>query len=176
MIYTAICGGKDLDRKDIKVFKEYSRFFDPRLNAKIYKILPHLFMDCEYSVWLDGNMYPLKEEKEYIALLGGNDIAVFKHPERNTTKEEADFCVLKEKDLKENIKDYPASKLYSCGFIIRRHTDKIKQLCEKWWAEICTGSVRDQISFGYVFKDEPITVIDKCIWANDLFLIKPHIK
>lgn len=183
MIYTAIAGDKDEPRNDIKVFTT-DMFVSPRMNAKIFKILPHLFMKDEYSVWVDGNIYPKKTEEEYVSLLGDNDIAVLKHPERDCVYEEAGFCKIKGKDTAEHIDPqvqryrqagYPANNgLYACGFIIRRHTEEMKRLCERWWAEICTGSSRDQISFPVVFKD--ITVIEKSPWGNDLFEYRNHTK
>lgn len=183
MLYTSISGSKDLPRNDIKVI-EYDRFKDDRMNAKIAKIMPHLFMDCEYSVWVDGNIYPLMEESEYIKLLGDKDIAVFRHPERQNVYDEADFCKLKGKDIGDRIdpqiarykkEGFDGSGLVACGFIVRRHTKEIKRLCEQWWAEICTCSVRDQISFPYVFKGK-YNIIDRNIWDNEFIIMKPHIK
>jgi len=37
------------------------------------------------------------------------------------------------------------------GVLIRKHTDRVKRLNERWWAEICRGSLRDQISFPFVW-------------------------
>lgn len=182
MIYTSITGERDKMRDDIKVFS-YDAFKSDRMNAKIAKILPHYFIDEEYSVWVDGNVFPLKTEEEYIKLLDDKDIAVFRHPERKCIYDEAMFCRLKGKDgaqiIEDHIKRYNLtnqSGLYACGFIIRRHTERMKQLCEKWWAEICTGSSRDQISFPYVFPKDEIKVLEGNIWANDLVEFRSHLK
>lgn len=183
MIYTAIAGNKDAERNDIKVFTT-DKFVSPRMNAKMFKILPHLFMEDEYSVWMDGNIYPKKTEEEYISLLNGKDMAVLVHPERKCLYDEAEFCKLKGKDTAENIDPqierykkagHPkGSGLWACGFIVRRHTPEMKRLCEQWWAEICAGSSRDQISFPFVFKD--FTSIPYNCWDNELFDYKPHAK
>ena len=159
MIYTAITNQFDIPRNSIKCFTEYNKFKSPVLNAKIYKILSHLFIDDEYSIWIDGNLFLKVEEKELIKLLGDKDIAVFQNPYRDNIYEEADECKrLKLDDNKiidEQIKRYGNSVegLGACYLIIRRNTKEIKRLNEKWWAEICRGSVRDQISFPYVFRD-----------------------
>lgn len=182
MIYTAIAGEKDAPRDDIKVFTT-DMFVSPRMNAKIFKILPHLFMNDEYSVWVDGNMTPKLTEQEYIAFLGDNDIAVMNHPERQCLYDEGKFCEIKGKDIAEKIEPqlhryhqegYPRNNgLYACGFIVRRHTPKMKRLCEQWWAEICAGSSRDQISFPYVFR-EGVSIIPGNPWVNTLYDFKSH--
>jgi hypothetical protein len=55
--YTSIFGEKDPYRSDIKVFKDFNKFTTPVMNAKIYKILPHKWVDCDVSIWIDGNIY-----------------------------------------------------------------------------------------------------------------------
>jgi len=158
MIYSAITNNKDKPRKDINCFGSYNRFKEPVLNAKIYKVLSHLFIDDEYSIWVDGNVFLKKPEEEFIKLLGDSDIAVFKHPWHKNLFEEANYCIEHsigdKKTIEKQIrryKDFSNDELGWCGLIIRRHTEKIKRLNEQWWAEICRGSVRDQISFPYVF-------------------------
>ena len=56
-VYTAITDNFDNVISGEKIiFKDYSQFKNPRLNAKIYKLLPHLFLNSEYSLWIDGNV------------------------------------------------------------------------------------------------------------------------
>ena len=55
-IYTAIVGGKDPIRTDIKCFTDYDQFRRPVMNAKIFKILSHKFIDTDLSIWVDGNI------------------------------------------------------------------------------------------------------------------------
>ena len=163
MIYTSIIGEIDKPREDIKVFTAYNRFKEPRMNAKIYKVLSHLYDHDEYSIWIDGNAFLKQPMEEYIKLLGGSDIAVFRNPYRNCLYKEAEECSRIGSDDSEVIRKqveryrkagFPEDDgLPWCGLIIRRHTDQIKRLNERWWAEICRGSLRDQISFPYVFKD-----------------------
>ena len=55
-----------------------------RRNAKIYKILPHLFLpDYDVYVWVDSNHILIKDPKVMCDHLGDHDIMVFKHLERN---------------------------------------------------------------------------------------------
>ena len=163
MIYTAITNGKDLPRTDIKCFGDYNNFTNPRRNAKIYKILPHLFIKTDWSIWIDGNVKLKVEPEVLFGMLGDKDIGVFAHPERNSVYDEAEECIKLKLDNKEIINEqvdrykaegFSDKKLGTCYVIVRRHTEEINSLCEKWWAEICRGSVRDQISFSYVFRDK----------------------
>mgnify|MGYP001594007035 CR=1 FL=1 len=78
--YSSIEGQKDKARTDIRVFSGYDKFVSPVLNSKIYKILPHKFLDCDISVYMDGNItlkVPLEQVVE--EWLGDNDIAFFRH-------------------------------------------------------------------------------------------------
>jgi len=148
-------------RDDIKVFTAYNRFKSPVLNAKIYKVLSHLFIPTRYSIWVDGNVFLKRPAKEFIGLLEGAEIAVFRHPAKNCLYEEAKDCMARGignlETIEKQIERYreegfpERAGLGACYLIIRKHTKRIERLNEKWWAEICKGSVRDQISFPYVF-------------------------
>lgn len=162
-VYSAICGGKDKPRNDgILCFSAYDRFKDPRLNAKIYKVLSHHFVDAEYSIWIDGNVRLLVKPELLVEMMGASsDCAVFRHCERHNIFQEADFVIEKGKDdariVREQISAYKkikfdAQNLGMCFLIIRRHTSEIKKRNERWWSDICRYSVRDQISFPVAFE------------------------
>jgi hypothetical protein len=163
VVYSAMTGDIDIPRTDIPTFSEYDRFKKPVLNAKIYKVLTHLFFDVEYSIYLDGNIKLKCEPEDLLAKLE-KDIAVFPNAYHTCLYEEAAYCMFHSLDdpkvIAEQVARYRAEKfpanqgLGSCGIIVRRHTPEINSLCEKWWAEICRGSTRDQISFPYVFRDK----------------------
>ena len=162
-VYTAIAGGKDSQRDDVICLKGYSHFKNPARNAKIYKVLSHLFINEPWSVWIDGNITLKVEPEELLVKLGDAEIGVFTHPERQCLYDEAVVCKKWAKDdsktIDEQIGRYMLANfphkygLAACGVIVRRHTDKIKRLNEQWWSEICRGSVRDQISFPYVYRE-----------------------
>ena len=89
MINTALIGGRDKPREDIKVFSEYSHFIKPVLNAKIYKVLAHLFVPGE-SIWVDANISTKVPEAEIFSeLYFDRDLAMFRHPARTSALEEA---------------------------------------------------------------------------------------
>ena len=164
-VYSSITDNVDPIRTDVQLFSDYDRFKEPRLNAKIYKILPHLFFDTGWSIWVDGNVLLHKSPEEYVNMVkkSGFEIGVFRHPRRNCIYVEAELCGRRNLDdpkiIEAQMQRYRQggykenAGLAWCGLIIRKHTANINRLNEKWWAEICTGSVRDQISFPYVFRD-----------------------
>ena len=166
MIYTAITNGKDTQRTDIKCFTDYDQFRRPVMNAKIFKILSHKFIDTDISVWVDGNIQLLIPEDEFIKeFLGDADIGVWKHFDRDCVYDEAPATIGLGGDYTHKIQeqvDYYHSQgfpehagLAECNVIVRRHIDEVKRFNEAWWAEICRWSCRDQIAFPYVLKDFP---------------------
>lgn len=163
-VYTAICGGYEKIRNDIKVFTDNAsdKFKDPVMNAKVYKILSHKFFKTKYSVWLDGNISLKVNPEKLIELLGDNDIALFKHPYRNCIYQEHPHaknrlapqyqCL-----IDQQVEDYrkegfpPEFGLAECGMIIRKNNGMVEEFNERWWAEVTKYSSRDQMSFPYVW-------------------------
>ncbi|MFA6790194.1 MAG: glycosyltransferase domain-containing protein [Parcubacteria group bacterium] len=189
-IYTSIIGDRDETRNDIKCFTEYSQFKRPVMNAKIYKVLPHKYLDCDISIWVDGNIFPLVSKEELVdEFLGDADMALFTHPLRKNIWDEFDIL---QKDERFNI-DYLQSQLkkqeesyrktlekdcpiWECNFIIRRNNDKVNSLMEKWWAEICRWQWRDQVSLPYVIKNSGVNInsINSNIRKNKFFRHVEH--
>jgi hypothetical protein len=185
-VYSAICGGKDNPRTDVKCFTEYDKFHEPRRNAKIYRALSHLFVPGEYSLWVDGNIFLKYPEEYFIEMMGDADVLAFKHPYgRDCLYQEAEECIKLGLDYPEIIKEqtdrykkegYPEHNgLWQTGVLLRRHTPEVISLNNKWWAEICRGSMRDQISFPYVFSGKVKTVeIQGDPFNNKHFKKPPH--
>ncbi len=171
----------DQKSKTWKILKPYDKFKDDRMNARMHKIMPHMFFDSEYSIWMDGNFkikVPAKEVIEHF--LKEKDIAIWEHPGRNCIYDEAEACYKQNKDtaevLGEQINEYAKrgiprkNGLYATGIIIRRHTKRINELNEKWWAECSRFSKRDQLSFVVAFPSEEINKITEGdIWKNKYF-------
>lgn len=133
-----------------------------RRNAKIYKVLPFLFLpDYDYYFWIDSTH--MVEENPYNVIdeyLSNSDIAVFKHPERN--------CIYSEGELVKNIKyDYPNliddqlqfyrdinypenNGLYELPARVQKNNKLTQTMGLMWWEQICMFSSRDQISFPFV--------------------------
>lgn len=171
----------DQKSKTWETIKPYNKFKDNRRNSRIQKIMPHMFFDTEYSIWIDGNFKLKVPAKEIIdRFLKDKDIAVWKHPDRNCIYAEAQACYKQNKDtdeaLGEQIEEYRKrgissnGGLYAAGIIIRRHTKRINELNEKWWVEYTRYSKRDQISFPVAFPKNEINCIQEgTIWKNKYF-------
>jgi len=166
-----------------EIRRTHDIFKEARRNAKIHKVLPHLFVDTDVSIWIDGNISLDVTPEELVSKwLADKDVATWKHFGRDCLYEEGNECIGLGYDKPETINeqleryrnnDYPINNgLSECNVIIRRHTDEVARLNEQWWAEICRGSVRDQISFPYVFRD--ISRIDGNPRDNKDFKYKPH--
>lgn len=161
--YTAITNAKDAPRDDIQVFSDFNKFVSPVMNAKIYKILPHKFLDCDISIWLDGNIFlKVPQEKLVEDFLGDSDLALFNHNHSSQLGYEVRWIKyalrhrVNKKELLKEIDDQVdyytkqgltnRMKMVMGGMLIRRHTPLVTQFNEAWWAEVCQWSQRDQIS------------------------------
>lgn len=151
----------------------YDKFKDNTRNSRIQKIMPHLFMETEYSIYLDGNFeltVPPEQVINEFLIKTGKDIAVFRHGGRTDIYQEAEAILHYGKETKEAIIEQvqayskqgvkPDHGLNSCGIIVRKHTKRINDLNEKWWAEYCRYSKRDQMSFNKVFPADEVHSIE----------------
>lgn len=166
-IYTAIAGRFPIkQRTDVQCFTGDCIFTEPVLDAKRYKVLPHLYFpnhDC--SVWVDANIYPKQTAAELAEqYMGDADLGLMAHPYRQTVWQE--FEVLR-RDPRFRIpflqrqlavqelfyrdvglpEDTP---LYECNFMVRRHVESVNRIMDAWWGEICRWQWRDQVSLPYV--------------------------
>lgn len=138
------------------------------------KLHPHeLLPEYEYSIWIDANVSILFNPTELIDEEYSVEIPA--HPSRDCIYAEERACANLKKD-KESImlpqmekykkEGYPKNNgLVQSNIIFRKHNepDCIK-LMETWWAEIETGSHRDQLSFNYALwknKDVRFKYLDK---------------
>lgn len=147
--------------------------FGNRRNAKIYKILPHLFVPgYDYYIWIDSTHQVAMDPNQIInTYLNDSDIALFKHPERNCVAEEGELIkqvnfdhhnlVQEQMDFYFGYEKYPSNNgLYELPCRVQRNSRKIQEAMLLWWEQICMFSSRDQLSLPYV------------LWKND---IKPAI-
>jgi hypothetical protein len=135
--------------------------FKGRRNAKIYKILPHLFVpDYDYYFWVDSTHEVILDPHHVISnIICNAEIALFKHPHRNCVYDEARELIKLKYDNIENIErqinfyltnNYPANNgLYELPCSIRKNTPRINALNLMWWEIISKYSSRDQISLPY---------------------------
>lgn len=164
MIYTSILGDRDPPRDDITVFNAYNQFTRPVLNAKIYKILSHLFVSGE-SIWVDGNIFPQVSEEEIFDQMAYDcDLGLFLHPARASAHEES--RVLQEWKIgsPNNLIDWSAREegrgrgLFEAGVIVRRNHERVRRFNERWWALVCRYPWRDQLTLPEALRDSGVRV------------------
>lgn len=160
-LYTAIVENKDRIIEQgfpiTRFIDSYDKFKDPRRNSRIQKIMPHKFMDCDFSIYIDGNRKLLvSPEKLVERYMDGYDIVMFKHSLRDCVYDEAlevaklglddpELIIEQAKFYEDH--EFPKHKgLVECGFIIRRHNKRVADFNEFWWADYCRFSRRDQLS------------------------------
>ncbi len=175
IVYTAIAGDY-AKRTDVFCFTGEGIFQRPVMEAKRYKILPHLFFDDDVTIWTDCNIWLKRDAQEVAdALLGDADIALFRHPYRETVWQE--FETLKwdqrfaipylQEQMEVQRNTYSATlsvdaPLYECSILIRRNNGRVNAAMEDWWAQICRWQWRDQVSLPFVLSrhDLKINAID----------------
>lgn len=190
-VYSAIVGETDKRQDDIQCFEKFNKFKLDVYNAKIYKILPHLWIDADISIWIDGNIGLNATPEEIVdEMLGDADMGVFKHFARNCIYKEVPEAQGRYRGEQQDIKDaihahadhymkagYPRDNgLYECNVLVRRHNKKMEAFNNAWWAEICRHSNRDQISFPYVLDkhDINIKINEGDVRKSKLFNYKSH--
>ena len=147
-----------------------------------YKMHPHLlFLDYDYSIYLDGNITPVSDLTEFIHRIGSNGIATHNHYMRDCVYQEALAVLQNGKDTLELIelhvrflqeqkmpKDYG---LADCSVIARRHHEAhCISLMEQWWKGFLMHSRRDQISFPYVLFKNGVPMADvMTLGSNRIF-------
>jgi len=169
-------------------FSSDKRYRDRR-NAKIYKIMPHLYLpEYDFHFWIDANwdirVNPKKLCEEY---LHSTDVCVYKHPTRSCAYVEASH--IGHLDHKENIENqvnfyksqkYPENNgLYACGIMIRKNTNIIKTLNLKWYEQVCKYSSRDQVSFPFCLHNlgiKPATFNDTFFNSKLIKRVRDHHK
>jgi hypothetical protein len=144
--------------------------FASRRNAKIYKIVPELFIPgYDYYFWVDATHEVVLDPKEIIeTYMKDSMIGCFKHTTRSCSYEEGKEIINLglSYDYPDNVIDQ-LNRYYSEGFpeqnglwemsvFIRKNTPEIQRLNLMWWEQICRYSSRDQISFPY------------CLWKTNI--------
>ena len=136
---------------------------DPTRSARMYKLLPHVFLpDYELTLWMDGDFVlndvdVLGMEREY---LSKTHLATFTHRFRQCAYDEAKECLARRLDDPDVIArqmefyrsaGYPEQiGLAETGIQLRRSQElSIKAFGAEWWREVLRGSRRDQLSFNF---------------------------
>ncbi|QDU59995.1 hypothetical protein Pan216_08320 [Planctomycetes bacterium Pan216] len=158
---------------------------DPCLAAKIFKVLPHRFVEADVTIWVDGNQEIMSDLYPLARFMSGG-IGVWRHPKRHCLYAEAAVCVQARKDSRDRIchhirryreEGFPEGYgLWGCGHMVFRHGDITKDFCERWWREIIGGTRRDQVSFPYVVRHSGIKLHEFQGTPWNYLKLHPHAK
>jgi len=185
-----ICFTDNLELKsDVYEVKYVNPIFEnPTKNARLIKVMPHLFLiGYEYSLWIDGNIKLRGESiEELIAEKFEYSTAVHSHSVRNCVYEEGKACINGKKDCEVKViaqlEEYRKSGfpenagMVETAQIFRKHDTNSKTLNELWWAEIDTHTIRDQLAFNYVCWKNSInySILEGSAWLDRYFQIYKH--
>jgi hypothetical protein len=150
----------------------------PRLQARIPKMFGwQMAPGYDYYVWVDASYALLHPDsvKWFIDQCEDVDIAVLKHPMRNTIQEEADYLkgrLLKEKGNLKNDpyvtkryenelideqldeirsdKEYVDNSLFASTALVYHNTEKVRGMMKEWWYHTSRYHSVDQLSLPYV--------------------------
>lgn len=176
-----------LERTDLlwKVIYRPLNVGNPRMNAKMIKLMPHLFLEAyNRSIWVDGQV-EIKSPSfaktcfDYLPE-NGNGFTVIPHwMDRDCVYLEYEASMAQEKyritNATQQIEYYRTqgcpshAGLYGCTTVIRyHHWKKVKELDLAWWNENLIWSHMDQLSLPYVvwkmnFKPD---LIPYPVWIN----------
>lgn len=131
-----------------------------RRRSRLPKMLPHRYFEgYSHSIYLDGHIELVCDPENLVAVLGGNDIAFFRHYRRDCIYDEAAAVLTLKREKSGPVsrqierywsEGYPANNgLINGQVIVRRHTEPIAALNQLWWDVYSSYSERDQLAFNY---------------------------
>lgn len=130
----------------------------PQADSRIVKILPHLWIDADFSIYHDGAFCLTQTPAEVVRHLGDADLMLFRHPAHRSYLEERDFYLRQHGEVPETIErqaeDYlrrglpPDAGWWAGGVLVRRHNAAIEAFNERWMAEYLRGGNDHNDQFG----------------------------
>ena len=189
----------DSEIKEGSIWKKGNEsLFPPECNTaakrnRYIKMFPYKFFDCEYSIYLDGNLqlvgYPsLLIQKNIDGCKTG--IAMHLAPRENCIYEEArTVCLvgkINKKERNQVLLMYKENNMprhfgmFECNVIVRNHNNEnLKTIMEYWWQQYSHGVKRDQLYFtfslyklGFCFED--VINFGASVNDNELFIRHEH--
>lgn len=147
----------------------------PRLQARIVKTHMWDFVPgYDYYLWVDSSCRLQKDGVQwFLDRLGDADIAVFKHPHRNTVQEEADYLKhrleigcpyitprYENEDIDGQLAAVnPKLPLYASTAFICRESLAVRHALQDWWYYISRYHSIDQLGLPYVIRNLKVNII-----------------
>jgi hypothetical protein len=160
------------------------RVFGTAKDSRIPKILSHLFIESEFSIYHDASLRMLVEPSQLVyGDLKDADLALYRHPCRTNVCDEMECCKREgigySAEMETQVERYKAfgvDGLYAGGFQIRRNTYATQRFNEIWWREYHNGCRRDQIALPWAIYESDVSrnVIDADIMGDKRFEITWH--
>ncbi len=156
------------------------KIFFARRNAKIYKIVPELFIPgYDYYFWVDATHEVIVDPKSIIeTYIKDSLIGCFKHSTRTCAYAEGEEILRLNYDHPNNVilqlnwyysQGFPQNNgLWEMSTFIRKNCLEVNKLNLMWWEQICKYSSRDQISFPYCLWKTGITPTQLPGFANGI--------
>jgi hypothetical protein len=154
----------DLSLPGVEVVVDPLDGLDPARASRRAKLMPHRWLDEDWSLWVDNKSRLLRDPAEVLATAQAqSDAAFFAFPhfrrdcvyhELQTAWENGldDYRVLKERQRTYLAEGMPRNAgLIEGHFILRRHHDPdVARFGDRWFEHVLRYSRRDQISFAYL--------------------------
>lgn len=132
--------------------------FGAQLLARWYKIME--WVDWEQSIWVDHSFVIATDLNKWWEDHFKGGLCAANHPLRNCVYVECLDCILAQRGDKTQVQNQmeeykmlnvPANNgLIQSGILLRENTPEVIKLCEAWFHELSTHSIRDQIAFAKV--------------------------
>jgi hypothetical protein len=160
------------------------RVFSSAKDSRIPKILSHLFIESEFSIYHDASLRMLVEPSHLVyGDLKDAELALYRHPCRTNVREELDCCKREgigySAEMEQQVERYErfgVEGLYAGGCLIRRNTHAVQSFNNVWWREYHNGCSRDQIALSWAMRESWVisNVIDADIMRDSRFEITWH--
>lgn len=148
----------------------------PRLQSRIVKMFSWQFLpDYDYYLWVDSSCRLARSDSAawFMSKLGQADVAVFKHPDRRSVQEEADYLKYRlsincpyitsryENELidEQLVEVNPMQELYASTAFIYRNTPEVQEALKDWWYHTSRFHSIDQLSMPWVLRNLNVNVI-----------------
>jgi len=177
------------DQREIMYFDSF-KHFTPAIKSKYVRTHPFMFTDNNV-VWIDGSIQFTSDD--IVELLSEwwkayHRLSTVIHPERNSIKEEAQFCVsmnykkyqwlpmLEQVEFYKNVWYKDDLRLSAVWLLYMKNDYSVVDMLDKRWVEILTRWPMDQLSF------EPCRWLCKVthkylelnLWDNKHFKVLNH--
>jgi len=161
-------------------FPPRSRAMTPRMQARILKcFMWQIVPGYKYYIWVDGSCSMWHEDsvKWFLEQCSGCDAAFFKHPDRNTIQQEADFlkkCLARGSpyilsrysgewideqmaEIKDD-KEFVDDTLYASTAFVYKDSEQIHKVMREWWYHISRYHIIDQLALPYVLQKSECSI------------------